>query len=97
MNWIEHTLARLQPRQHDLCVGLQTTVASVGARLCCNSPVAGTVAVVDSAGDEIDVIGDQLLPRNVIKAYYSTNLLGLIVFSLLLGQAIAKQPDSAPT
>jgi Na+/H+-dicarboxylate symporter len=45
-----------------------------------------------TAMESILSIGNQILPRNVIKTYYSTNLLGLIVFNLLLGQAIAKQP-----
>ena len=49
-----------------------------------------------SAMESILSIGDQILPRNVIKTYYSTNLLGLIVFNLLLGQAIAKQPRCEP-
>jgi Na+/H+-dicarboxylate symporter len=48
------------------------------------------------SGLHLPFVGDQLLPRNVIKAYYSTNLLGLIVFSILLGNAISKQPNSEP-
>ena len=36
-------------------------------------------------------IGEQILPRNIIGTFASGNLLGLIVFSVLFGKALAKQ------
>ena len=44
-----------------------------------------------SSLDAILSIGEQILPRNIVSTFASGNLLGLIVFSVLFGKALAKQ------
>jgi Na+/H+-dicarboxylate symporter len=48
-----------------------------------------------SSLDAILSIGFQILPRNVVGTFASGNLLGLIVFSVLFGKALAKQGQKA--
>ena len=48
-----------------------------------------------SSLDAVLSIGFQILPRNVISTFASGNLLGLIVFSVLFGKALAKQGQKA--
>ena len=43
------------------CAGLQRTVASSGAKLCCSTPTAGTVKVVDESGAEMSYLGNASL------------------------------------
>lgn len=45
--------------------------------------------------DAILSIGFQILPRNIFETFAAGNLLGLIVFSVLFGKALAKQGQKA--
>lgn len=44
------------------CAGLSTSAASQGATLCCNPPTSGTVTIVDTTGDTIRMVSEELLP-----------------------------------
>ena len=44
------------------CAGLQRTVASSGATLCCDKPTGGMVTIVDSVGTAVSAIGTSSKP-----------------------------------
>uniref|UniRef100_A0A7S3BEN9 Fibronectin type-III domain-containing protein n=1 Tax=Haptolina ericina TaxID=156174 RepID=A0A7S3BEN9_9EUKA len=40
------------------CAGLQRTVSSAGAKLCCEPPTAGVVQLLDAAGEQVWYVGE---------------------------------------
>ena len=91
MRW----LVQRDSRGRDFIVA-QPDLAKLGLANYSFAGIGAGVPAGASAVESILSIGTQILPRNIVKTFYSTNLLGLIVFSALFGRAIAKQPNSSP-
>ena len=83
--------------------GISLTRTACAAAMCGRDPcewtsdfgsVTDVVAKIPSGISSLEAIlsiGEQILPRNIIGTFASGNLLGLIVFSVLFGKALAKQ------
>jgi hypothetical protein len=64
-----------------------STEATAGAAVAASAAAAMTpVSAIETALS----IGEQLLPRNLLVTYTETNIVGLIVFFVLLGRAVSR-------
>ena len=65
------------------CAGLQRTVASDGAKLCCDPPVTGSVQLIDALEEAVSYVGNgSALPLTMVWFGFSESCSGVRGYSV---------------